>query len=319
MNDKFRELTSTRTNEMIDPSLHIWGWEVPVYLFLGGLVAGMMIITGYYIYKGKYKDSSCVCRQLPLLSIILLSLGMFSLFFDLEYKLHVWRMYATFEVTSPMSWGSWILIFVYPVLLGNMLLYPPGFIASRLSFVNKWSEMFHNNPKLIKSIAVLSVVLGMMLGIYTGVLLSAFGARPLWNSSLLGILFLVSGLSTAAAFVHMVSKNKEEKVQLAKADNGFIAAELVIILLFIIGLLSSAQAGIDAVMLIFNGKFAAVFWVFIIGMGLVIPLMLQMLAVNHKIRHTNLAPIMVLLGGLFLRFVIVYAGQVSHWTKKLVE
>jgi formate-dependent nitrite reductase membrane component NrfD len=150
-------------------------------------------------------------------------------------------------------------------------------------------------------------------------LLSAFGARPLWNSSLLGILYLVSGLSTAAAFVHMVSKNKEEKVQLARADNSLIVAELVIITLFIVGLLSSAQAGIDAVMLILNGKFAAVFWVFIIGLGLVIPLGIQLLAVNHKIKHTNVAPIMVILGGLFLRFVIVYAGQASHWTKRFLE
>ncbi len=319
MNNDFRELTSTRMNEMIDPSLHVWGWEVPVYLFLGGLVAGMMIITGYYIYNGKYKESSCVCLQLPFLSLILLSLGMFALFLDLEYKIHVWRMYMTFEVTSPMSWGSWILILVYPVLIAGMMLNPPAIIVSKFGIVGKWSVKFLENPKLIKATAILCIVLGIMLGIYTGVLLSAFGARPLWNSSLLGILFLVSGLSTAAAFVHMVSKNKEEKVQLARADNSLIVAELVIIILFIIGLLSSAQSGIDAVMLILNGKFAAVFWVFIIGLGLVIPLGIQLLAVNHKIKHTNVAPIMVILGGLFLRFVIVYAGQASHWTRRFLE
>jgi hypothetical protein len=33
-----RELTITRDNPMIDPSLHIWGGEVAIYLFLGGLV-----------------------------------------------------------------------------------------------------------------------------------------------------------------------------------------------------------------------------------------------------------------------------------------
>ena len=31
------ELTTTRHNPLIDPSLHVWGWEIPVYLFLGGL------------------------------------------------------------------------------------------------------------------------------------------------------------------------------------------------------------------------------------------------------------------------------------------
>ena len=46
------------------------------------------------------------------------------------------------------------------------------------------------------------------LGIYTGVLLSALGARPFWNSALLGPLFLVSGLSSAAAFTHLVARDR---------------------------------------------------------------------------------------------------------------
>ena len=34
------EITSGRVNEMIDPVLHIWGLDVAMYLFLGGLAAG---------------------------------------------------------------------------------------------------------------------------------------------------------------------------------------------------------------------------------------------------------------------------------------
>ena len=43
--------------------------------------------------------------------------------------------------------------------------------------------------------------------IYTGILLSSLGARPLWASGILGPLFLVSGLSTAAAFAHLVARD----------------------------------------------------------------------------------------------------------------
>jgi hypothetical protein len=35
------ETTTTRHNPGIDPALHIWGWEIPLYLFVGGMVAGM--------------------------------------------------------------------------------------------------------------------------------------------------------------------------------------------------------------------------------------------------------------------------------------
>ena len=40
------EITNTRHNHLIDPTMHVWGWEIPLYLFLGGVVAGIMILTG---------------------------------------------------------------------------------------------------------------------------------------------------------------------------------------------------------------------------------------------------------------------------------
>ena len=153
------------------------------------------------------------------------------------------------------------------------------------------------------------MVLGAMLGIYTGILLSALGARPLWNSSLLGPLFLVSGLSTAAAFVHLIARDPYERVLLAKADNGFLSIELFVIILFITGLLSSTEVHINAAKLILNGPFAPVFLVFVVCLGIVIPLIIQSLAVSHRIRHTPVAPIMVIAGGFILRLVIVYRGS----------
>jgi len=138
-------------------------------------------------------------------------------------------------------------------------------------------------------------------------------ARPLWNSSMLWVLFLVSGLSTAAAFVHMIAKNVKERELLAKADNGFLTIEIFVIALMIIGLLTSTRVHIDAAELLLSGAYAPVFWVFVVGMGIIIPLIIQLLAVNHKIKHTPIAPIMVIIGGLILRFVIVSAGQHSHW------
>ena len=71
------------------------------------------------------------------------------------------------------------------------------------------------------------MALGVVLGIYTGILLSAFGARPLWNSAVLGLLFLISGLSSAAAFVHMVAKDHGNGGCLRKRTTLSSALELV--------------------------------------------------------------------------------------------
>ena len=92
-----RELVLTRHTELIDPLLHVWGWEIPVYLFLGGMVAGMMILVGYFLLSGRHTGHNCVVRACcPALSLVLLSVGMLALFLDLEHKLYVWRLYTTF-------------------------------------------------------------------------------------------------------------------------------------------------------------------------------------------------------------------------------
>ena len=101
---------------------------------------------------------------------------------------------------------------------------------------------------------------------------------------------------------------------LAKADNGFLVSELILIALFLIGLLTAGRVQMDAAELFLGGPYTAVFWIFVVGLGVVIPLFIQLLAVNHKIVHTPVAPILVLIGGILLRFVIVYAGQLSGWT-----
>ncbi len=308
-----RELVLTRHNDLIDPSLHIWAWQIPVYLFLGGLVAGMMIIVGASLLRGRHRTDSCVCSVLPATGLVLLSLGMLALFLDLEHKAYVWRLYTTFRVTSPMSWGSWILVAVYPTLAASAVVRLPDWAPARASWLEELSRGVGRRRRLLASLAVADIVLGIMLGIYTGILLSAFGARPLWNSAVLGLLFLFSGLSSAAALVHMIARRADERELLAKTDNVFLALELVILGLFLIGLMTATRAHVDAARLLLGGPFTAVFWVFVVALGIVIPLILQSLAVSHRVRHNPLVPVLVLAGGLALRFVVVYAGQYSHW------
>ncbi|OGU76029.1 MAG: polysulfide reductase [Ignavibacteria bacterium RIFCSPLOWO2_12_FULL_56_21] len=305
------ELSSTRHNPMIDPVLHAWGWEIPVYLFLGGMVAGFMIISGYFTLKGHHKHSDFSSFYLPHISLFFLSAGMFALFLDLEYKVHVWRFYTTFKFTSPMSWGAWILLVVYPMLLLNTLVSIPKSFRNRISIFDRISDVINRYPALVKNIGAANMVVGAVLGMYTGVLLSALAARPLWNSAMLWILFLTSGLSSAAALVHLISPDKTEREVSAKADNGFLIFELLVIVLFLVGLVTSTRAHKQAADLLLTGPYAPVFWGFVILAGIVLPLIIQLLAVNHKIRHTPVAPLFVIAGGLLLRFVIVAAGQAS--------
>jgi protein NrfD len=184
------------------------------------------------------------------------------------------------------------------------------------------------------------VALGIGLGIYTGVLLSTMVARPLCNSAILAPLFLVSGLSAAAAMMYLTSSivpshpvprsflggalaalvqplgatppEPRTAEALVKADLGFLTAELVLLGLLFVGLLSSSASHVAAVDLLMSGKYAAVFWGGVIAAGILLPLGLQALQLAHRIPHTIVPALLVLAGGFALRWVLVGAGQASH-------
>jgi formate-dependent nitrite reductase membrane component NrfD len=267
----------------------MWHWEIPVYLFLGGLTAGLMILGAI---AGKRENASKAMRLLPLLAPLVLSIGMFALFLDLGQKLHILHFYTAFRITSPMSWGAWILVAVYPA---TILL---GLARAGILTIGSIERLEHAN-----------VILGIALGAYTGILLATLGARALWSSALLAPLFLVSGVSTAAALVMLLRISEEEHELVRRWDVVAIAVELVLIALFFIHLAGSGTRGRDAVALFFGGAYTATFWAFVVIAGLALPLALELMESRRHLRPTLAAPVLLLMGGFALRWILVAAGQ----------
>src|SRR5512144_15961 len=204
------ETVTTRHNPLVDPQLSVWSWEIPVYLFLGGVVAGLMILAGVAMLRTVRVDDTrrFFSVQTPLLACVLINVGMLALWLDLAHKLYVWRVFTTFELSSPMSWGSWVLIVVYAALLLSALYRLPEswpWLAAKFPAVRRASDALLLHPGFARALGWCNVVLGIALGVYTGILLSTMVARPLWNSGILGPLFLVSGLSAGAAAMHVAS------------------------------------------------------------------------------------------------------------------
>ena len=310
---------TARSNALIDPGLHIWTWEVAMYLFLGGLTAGVMVFAAYMTLLKKDDEAPFAATKLALLAPIVLSLGMTTLFLDLEHKLFVFRFYTAFKVLSPMSWGAWILVVIYPVSILQILStlrsgYPQVAPFADRFAVGKWLLDWCEAHR--RQIAMVAIPFGIALGIYTGILLSAFSARPFWNSGVLGPLFLVSGLSTAAALVALVARQHSEKVLFTRIDLVLIAAELALVALFIINLASGTEQQLVALDSIMSGPYTFVFWVLFVGVGLLVPLLLELLEIRGIARRVAIiAPVLVLLGGYVLRQVMIDIGQESTWTR----
>ena len=304
---------SGRTIPNIDPYLHIWHWQIPLYLFLGGLAAGILFFAALFTILGKEDKMQATVKKAPLIAPIALVLGLLALFLDLKHQLYFWRLYTTVRISSPMSWGAWVLMAITPLSFVWVASY-----AKELKQGWRWKYKLLDDFEafIIKYrlwLAWLIIVLSVILGIYTGILLSAFNARPLWNTSILGPLFLVSGMSTGAAVIMLMSKSAEERKLMSGIDLLLIVVELFFITHMIMGFLAGSQTQIASATLFLGGPFTVPFWVFVVILGLVFPALLEVMERLGIHMPVVVPAALVLIGGLIFRFIMVEAGQITRY------
>ena len=306
-------LISGRMNPHIDPILGIWGWEIPLYLFLGGLAAGILFFASLYSLLGREKELPTAVRKATFLVPIILIVGLGVLFLDLKNKFYFWQLYTTIRIESPMSWGAWILMLITPLSMAWCLSYWRDLVPNWTFQVKylEWIEEFVQ--KYRKAFAWVMIISSVILGIYTGILLSAFNARPLWNTSILGPLFLVSGLSTGAATIMWLSKEKLERSLFSKIDLLLIGIEVFFIIHLFMGFMASNAAQIEAAQLFLGGAYTLPFWGGVVLLGLVTPAILEVLELRGKHIPVAIPAILILVGGLVFRFIMVDAGQISQY------
>ncbi|PXY01043.1 nitrite reductase [Marinifilum breve] len=306
-------IISGRNNPLIDPQLHVWHWEIPTYLFLGGLAAGLLFFAALYTIRNKDEEYKTAVRIAPMLAPIALVLGLVALFLDLHNKLYFWRLYTTIRLESPMSWGAWTLMVVTPLSMIWTAMHIKDIFPKwnwKFDVIEELIEFFHKHKRTLAWIMLIS---SAILGIYTGILFSAFNARPLWNTSILGPLFLASGLSAGAAVVIWMSKNHAERKRFAQLDLMIIGIELFLIIHMFMGFLASTQVQIDAANLFLGGEYTAPFWIFVVFLGMIVPAILEGMELKGFKIPVAIPVVLVLFGSVMLRFIIAYAGQASRW------
>ena len=305
--------TSGRNIPHIDPSLEIWHWPISLYLFLGGLAAGLLFFAALFTLMGKDKEYPTAVKYASVIPSIALSVGLLALVYDLTHKLYTWQLYMTIRIESPMSWGAWVLLIVTPLsFLWVISYYSELFPKWKLNFefLNKFEIFLKNNRKYM---AMALIPLTIILGIYTGILLSAFNARPLWNNAILGPLFLTSGLSTGAATIILLAKTAKEKYLFGKIDLVLIIIELGLIIHMLMGMYAGSEVQIEAMQLLVGGEFTLMFFGFVVILGLIIPGILEFIELSGYKVPAAVPALLVILGGLIFRFVMVEAGQITRY------
>ena len=280
-----------------------WHWLIVFYFFVGGLAGGsyflavVMDIFGGGRHRAAARVGYLVAFPAVVVCGILLTL-------DLQRPERFWHMLiqsATwrpmFEGYSPMSVGAWaVLAFGFFSLL--------SFLAARSESGGKYASLRPPGPLGI-AVTMLGGFFGIFLAGYTGVLLSVTN-RPIWaDTTLLGLVLLISGASTSAALLTLLVGSgpgrEETATALARFDRWMLVLELVALVALVASLGVVARAWLSA--------WGGLLVVGVVGAGIVVPLVLHGRGQGSAMRHGALASLLVLLGGFLLRVVVILSAE----------
>jgi formate-dependent nitrite reductase membrane component NrfD len=291
-----------------------WGWGIVFYFFIGGIAGTGFLLASLLHLFGRAAD-----RPLARLGYYTAFIGAvvsgLLLTVDLGRPLRFWHMMVEsntgrpmFKSWVPMSVGVWGLLlfglFTFLAALAALSEDRPGVRALQSAPVR---ALRRSGPAL--AIAVLGSIFGLFLAGYTGVLLAVTN-RPIWaDSSLLGLLFLLSSASTGAATLMLLAVwrragHPASMHWLGWFDRWVLVLELLVLIAFLITLGSVARAVLSwwGVLLLLG----------VVGAGIVVPLFLErgrrLRSAQHLVRSASL----VLLGGFLLRVVVLLSSAEIH-------
>ncbi|EAU1011234.1 cytochrome c nitrite reductase subunit NrfD, partial [Salmonella enterica] len=227
----------------------VWDWPIAIYLFLIGISAGLVtlaILLRRFHPEAGGSDSTLL-RTTLVLGPGAIILGLLILVFHLTRPWTFWKLMFHYSFTSVMSMGV-MLFQLYMVVLVLWLakIFEKEVIAlqqrwlSRLEIVQKVLALitpFH------RALETLMLVLAVLLGAYTGFLLSALKSYPFLNNPILPVLFLFSGISSGAAVAliamalrHRSNLHSTEARFVHRMETPVVWLEIFLLAAFFIGL-----------------------------------------------------------------------------------
>ena len=278
------------------------GVPIATYFYITGLSAGSFIIStlayGFGMLKFKPLGKIGV-----VMATLLLVIAPMILLIDLEQPLRFWHLILYLRITSPITWGTFLLT-LYPV---NCMIY--GYF------------MFKGDMKRTKIFGLLGIPLALLVHGYTGFILALGKARVLWNTAIMPPIFLVSAMVSGLALMILVvivkdfiiHKGKDPNRDLIYALGNFLVASIVLDLI-LIGidlsvLLTSTTEAYKAALMLLNGPFSFLFLGVELILGAIVPLLLFLSPFTKRwIPAYVIASVLVMVGIFAMRCIMVIGG-----------
>jgi protein NrfD len=246
-----------------------WGLWVAAYEYFVWLEVGSLFMFTLLVYVFKWNSVlPGMARMLYLTAAAILGMALILIGLDLGHPFRAWHVLIYPQWGSLMTWMIWLHVIYMLVLLGKL------FIELRPTPKLKQIGLWLSYASLPMGIALV-VVAGSVFGVVIG--------RPTWQSSALPLLFLLSSMIAGTGLLVFQFiwfwPVRGGQAYLATAKR---LGQLLLGLL-IVGLVASALGGLvilypgvpaqaTALQLTLFGPFWWVYWVFHIGLGVIVPI-----------------------------------------------
>lgn len=297
-----------------------WPWPISVYLLLAGISGGSLIVAFFIKYYLKQTEVTAVYKSAALVSFVTIMLGMICLVADLTRPILFWKILITYNWTSVMSIGVAALMLYIPLSAVVFVYAFEKELKKFLPFLNKFEWLFKLLNKVKTPVEGTLFFFAVVVCAYTGFLISVLVRFPILNTSILPALFVVSGLSAGTAALCIVARkyfnedvHSKDMAILHKIEWPIMATEVMFLIMLFVSLLIGDASSKAALGAFHEGIWSTVFWIGIVGVGFVTPVILNF-ALGKKIAHSAFTFYTSALCSIFavlcLRLFIVYAGQI---------
>ncbi len=279
-----------------------FGTLIAVYFYLTGLSAGSFVLSTLAFVFGMEKFKP-IGKIGVILATLFLVMAPLALLVHVGQPFKVWHLFAHLNITSPITWGSFLLT-LYPI---NCIIY--GFF------------MFRGNKPKTRLFGTIGIPLAIFVHGYTGFILALGKARALWNTALMPFLFLISAMVSGIALMILISIVKDRFFSKEKTVNrelvfglgqllvAMILIDLFLVLSDVLVLLVSHAEAQEVAHLILTGKFSFYFLVVENLMGKIIPAIILLVPRFRNLTTVTVASVLVVVGIFFMRYVVVVGGE----------
>lgn len=282
-----------------------WGILISAYVFFVVTSTGLCLVSSIGHVFG-IQDFMPIAKRSVFLSIATILSGFFVIAFEIKIP---WRM-AIYNVISPnITSNIWWMGTLYGIYLMFMF---AEFVFLNLD-IHKPAVFcgFSGSVAGIAAHSNLGAVFGLLMG------------REFWHGPYMPIYFITSAMMTGCAVIilfHYLAykvngEQMDDKMKRALEVTAKIGILLICVIMFfttwkmVAGIAGEPAGKYEAVMALINGQFAANFWVFEVGMGMVFPLAMFYLSKGKNLTMMFLGSLSMIIGIFVMRFDLVIVGQ----------